>query len=173
MKNKKGVSIMVGYVLLITIAITMSIIVYQWLKSYVPDQKQECPDGVSLKINDIDCNKTGAKITLNISMENNGRFNFAGYYISITDGPEQLIATKDISAKLNKTFGGVILGQSIKFSPLGENSFETTMQATHIFNLDKEIYLIEITPTRFEKLESSVAYTACSKARIKQKITCK
>jgi len=44
-KNKRGVSIVIGYVLLIAISIVISILVYQALKTYVPKEALECSDG--------------------------------------------------------------------------------------------------------------------------------
>ena len=49
--NKRAVSMIVAYVILITIAIALSILVYNWLRFYVgPGEKVECPEGVSLII---------------------------------------------------------------------------------------------------------------------------
>ena len=50
-KNKKGVSEIIGYILLVAIVVTISIFVYQWLKTYVPQDAISCPDGVSLSCN--------------------------------------------------------------------------------------------------------------------------
>src|SRR3989344_8392030 len=76
--SKKGLSVMIGYILLISMAITMSAIVYQWVKTYVPQDSIECKDGVSLFVQgyNYDC---GAD-TLNLNLKNNGRFDLAGYF---------------------------------------------------------------------------------------------
>ena len=47
-KNKKGLSVMIGYVLLVTFAIIISAIVYQQIKTYLPTEDKVCPEGVSL-----------------------------------------------------------------------------------------------------------------------------
>ena len=39
--SKKGLSIMIGYVLLVTAAIVIGVVVYQWMKTYLPT---EVPD---------------------------------------------------------------------------------------------------------------------------------
>ena len=49
-KSKKAVSVIVGYVLLISFAIVIGVIVYQWMKTYVPKEDINCPDGTSLFI---------------------------------------------------------------------------------------------------------------------------
>ena len=54
-KDKRGISVMVGYVLLVTFAIIISVIVYNWMQSYVPQEDLECEDGVSLIIQKYNC----------------------------------------------------------------------------------------------------------------------
>ena len=49
-RGKKGVSIIIGYVILIAVAITMSFLVYAWMKSYVPKEELKCPDDVFIRI---------------------------------------------------------------------------------------------------------------------------
>src|SRR3989344_4241665 len=94
-KDKKGLSIMIGYVLLIVIAIVMSVVVYQWIKTYVPKDAPQCPDGVAIFAKDIKyiCEDD----TLKITMRNNGRFDVAGYYLRATKTAEQELATEDLS----------------------------------------------------------------------------
>ena len=47
-KNKKGVNNVIGYILLVSMAVVISILVFQWLKSYIPTDEVACPDGISL-----------------------------------------------------------------------------------------------------------------------------
>ena len=54
-RGKKGVSIMVGYVLLVVIAVVMSVVVYAWLKTYTPADVKSCPEEVSLFVSSIEC----------------------------------------------------------------------------------------------------------------------
>jgi len=41
-RNKKAVSAIIGYVLLVTMGIVMSVIVYNYLKTYVPADALDC-----------------------------------------------------------------------------------------------------------------------------------
>ena len=50
--KKKGVSAIVGYVLLISFGVVMSVIVYSYLKTYTPKDALTCPDGVSIFLKD-------------------------------------------------------------------------------------------------------------------------
>ena len=89
---------MIGYVLLVVIAIVMSLIVYQWVKTYIPKGGLECVDGVSVFLKDVtyDCDAG----RLDITIENKGRFNVAGFFIHATTEDEQELATLDLSDKI-------------------------------------------------------------------------
>ena len=78
-KTKRGVSIMIGYILLITFVIAISIFVYQWLKTYVPKEGLECPDGVSIYISKANINPNEGKLTL--TLKNTGRFDINGVFV--------------------------------------------------------------------------------------------
>jgi len=90
--NKKAVSVIVAYVLLISIAITLSVLVYNWLRFYVsPGNDIECPDGVRLVIKSYEC---GAN-QLNVTLENKGLFNVSGFIIRVNDREDATIG-KDV-----------------------------------------------------------------------------
>jgi hypothetical protein len=76
-KNKKGISLMVSYVLLIIIAVGISVGVFAYLKLYLPTEQPECPYGTSLIISYAKCNS--GTLTLNIT--NNGLRNVTGAFI--------------------------------------------------------------------------------------------
>ena len=71
--NKKAISIIIGYVLLVVIAISLSLLVYAWLKNYLPKDVEKCPDSVSLTISNYNCDIEENKITL--TLRNKGFFN--------------------------------------------------------------------------------------------------
>ncbi len=77
LRDKKGVSEIVGYVLLIVIAIAISITVYAFLREQVPEDATACRDDVHLAIEDISCKDH----TLNITLGNRGLFDVQGVYI--------------------------------------------------------------------------------------------
>src|SRR3989338_5986965 len=95
-KTKRGVSIMIGYILLITFVIAISVFVYQWLKTYVPKEGLACPDGVSIFVSDY----TFDNSELSLKIKNNGKFNIGGIYIYYSDDPNKKIASKDLSKVL-------------------------------------------------------------------------
>ena len=76
-QRKKGLSEMVGYVLLIVIAISLSILVFIWLKNYLPVKQEKCPDSASLTIEEYGCENG----IINISIRNTGTFRIEGFII--------------------------------------------------------------------------------------------
>ena len=51
--DRKGVSIMIGYVLLISIAVALSTAVFFYLKLYLPDEKPDCYQDINLVIEGV------------------------------------------------------------------------------------------------------------------------
>jgi FlaG/FlaF family flagellin (archaellin) len=166
MKNKKAVSVLIGYVLLIAGIIVVSGIVYVWLRSYVPRPSIECPDGVSLFIEDVNCQGTN----LNLSIRNNGRFEVNGYFIKATTSPEQTLATLDISEKIvaggNEQAGIVLFDKPGGILGPGESAGEAE------YSLDSSINSIEITPIRYEVIEGRNTLISCTNAKIKESVNC-
>jgi len=81
--NHKAVSALIGYVLLIGLAVTMSGVIYAWLKFYVqePFPEESCPE-VSLVVTDYNCSQG----ILNLTVQNRGRFALKGYTVKINNG---------------------------------------------------------------------------------------
>lgn len=82
--NKKGVSEIVSYVLLISMTLAISGVIYAWLVFYVtPGQEIKCDEGVSLTIQAYNYNCTTGE--LNLSLQNRGMFNIDGYLIRVNN----------------------------------------------------------------------------------------
>jgi len=153
--NKKGLSIMIGYVLLISAAIFMSFIVYAWMKSYVPKETPECPSDVSILITKAECSNN--KIIIDI--KNTGLFSIEGYTLSgrETDSGEIV----DLSA-------GFYTFQT-PCAP-GENHFGDGLPAEAGTN-QKTIDRIELIPIRIETSDEGQKKTAiCGDAKISRAI---
>ena len=91
MKNNKAVAELVAYVLLISLAIAMSGLVYAWLKSYAskPFAEESCPE-VSLIIYNYSCTTN----ELILSVQNKGRFNVSGYIAKINNETQDYTLVK-------------------------------------------------------------------------------
>ena len=88
--NKKGVSQMIGYVLLVIIAISLSIAVFAFLKLYVPPGSPECPEEVKLTIDDYSCTETDpGEYSLTVTFTNKGLLRVYGVYIRLGE-PERV-----------------------------------------------------------------------------------
>lgn len=162
---------MIGYIFLITVTIVISTIVFQQLKTYVPTETLECPEGVSvfLKETTYDCvNKE-----LNITLRNNGRFSVAGYFITATDDPGKKLATIDLSkyTELGKNRGGIVL-----FDFLSENSMGPNKEMKNVFNLSNssvsQFYSLSIIPIRYQEIENRNRIVSCSEARVEETLSC-
>ena len=162
MKNKKGVSIIIGYVLLIVFAMIIGTIVYNLIKTYVPKDVPECPESVSIFIKEI--NYVGN--SLNITIINNGLFDIAGYFIRATENSSQKIATKDLS-KFLVPINAKEINKVVMF--LGDdNPMKPNDRQTQIFNLDTEIYSIEIIPVRFQEEDSKRTFLSCGNSKVSE-----
>jgi hypothetical protein len=171
-KNRKGLSIMVGYVLLVSLAIIMGGIIYAWMKSYVPRDPLECPDGTSLMIKNYHYNCSD--FTLNISLKNNGRFDIGGFFIHASDNSSITLPTIDVSPTINVSASEKILikypsTNSIIFSGEGDNSLKPGDEiATVLLELSGigRIYYLQIIPTRWQEQENVLRYVSCGDVSI-------
>ena len=77
--DRRGDSIIIGYVILIALAIGMASAVYVYLKSYLPHDQPKCPEGVSLIIREVHCNEED----FNITLTNKGVFSIDGAFVKI------------------------------------------------------------------------------------------
>ncbi len=167
--KKKGMSLMISYVLLISFAIIISTIIYRQIEIYAKIKNPiNCPDGVSFFIYDVNCDMESSNLTFKI--KNNGRFDIAGYFIHATNKSNQELATIDLSPNLIS--GGSNLTKSILFSQIGENVLNPNNERTGVFKLDNKIYSIEIVPVRYQKINNRMRFVQCGDARIRESVSC-
>jgi hypothetical protein len=173
-RNRSGLSEVISYILLIAISIVMSVMVYQWLRTYVPTESVACPEGTSIFMKNIsyDCS---AK-TLTATIQNNGKFGIDGYFIHVSNSSNsEALATIDISSKITK--GGTIFGNSIKFSNSVENSLSPEESHNIIissFNVQSygTLYRIEIIPFRMQEIDNKKRVVSCSNAKVQESLVC-
>lgn len=169
-KNKRAMSAVVGYVLLITFGIIMSTVVYSYLKTYVPKDVSSCPDGLSVFLESYSCSAGH----LNITLKNNGKFNYVGYSIHASEDPNQSVA----AINLNKNIIGSSDGQFsstagyIVFDNGRSNFMVPQKQVTHYFTYTTPLKLLEITPIILQKTGSTAKFVQCGNAIIKEKVNC-
>ncbi len=174
-KNKKAVSNVIGYILLVTIAIVISTIVFQWMKTYVPTEPLGCPDGVSVFVKDYNYNCT--KNQLNFTLTNNGRFNLSGYFIHGTNSSSQELAILDLTPYTPIGTGGNPDTEGLAIFNSENNSFGPGAKTNNTFNFTNssfgQIYSIEIIPIRYQPTNNNKnRIISCSNAKIKEIIVC-
>ncbi len=169
-KNRRGLSIVIGYILLISVSITMSIVVYQWLKTYVPADSIHCSEDTSMFIENLSYNCGGKEI--NLTLRNNGKFKVDGYFIYASNKDNEELAI--ISLSHNITEGGYTFGNSIVFDQIIKNSLATGEVRFSSFNVTGygQLYKIEIVPIRLEEMNGKNVTASCSDATIREKLTC-
>jgi hypothetical protein len=172
-KNRRGLSEVISYILLIAISIAMSIMVYQWLRTYVPADSVKCSDGTSIFIKDISYSCSG---TLTLTVQNNGKFGIDGYFIHVSTSPNtDALATIDISSKI--TSGGTTFGNSIRFSNVIENSLSPEdLHNVQISSFNVQSYgtlhKVEITPFRMQEVSNKKRLVSCSEAKVEETLVC-
>lgn len=162
---------MVEYVLLIVFSITIALIVYFLLKTYVPKDKYACPEGVSLLIKDYEYDYNTQELKFNIT--NDGRFNVTGYFIYIadeehysvnvfrdnTDSPRPSLEDYMVEGiKLGLGRGSV--GIESTFKP-GDTELETYKFS----EVSGRVYSITIIPMRMQKEGGKIRIVSCSEQK--------
>jgi hypothetical protein len=177
MNNKKGVSIMVGYVLLVTLAIVMGGIIYVWMKSYVPVDKVGCPDGTSFVVTgyDYECSNL---TRINVTIKNNGLFGIAGFFIKGDTNESKRIPAIDMSQYLLRTneVYRYPAKQAVLIGEGNTNNLEPNEVITTTYNLTSfadPLEVIEIMPFRWDREDNKLYFTSCGDVSIiREKISC-
>jgi hypothetical protein len=147
--NKKAVSLIISYVLLISIGLSIAGLVYGWLRFYVDiGEGVKCPDGVYLAImsapySDGDL-ETGESLSLNLTLENRGRYNIEGYVIKISNNSNAKLGTFFIYDLRD----GLGLGQDTTtfLPPLYPGNISTHQFNTTHLQQHKNVCFIEVQP---------------------------
>lgn len=170
-KNKKGISAVIGYILIMTVSIVMSIIVYQWIKTYVPKEALECPEEVSIFVSEINCEDSENSKNITLNFTNNGKFSVDGYSIRASNNPNtDSIAVIDLSERF---YGSEVqINENIvKFGNelnMEDNSFTPGELEKHKFNITllEPITKIEIIPSRIEIQDNFKRIAICTSSKI-------
>lgn len=151
-KEKRGISELLSYVLLVGLGVTLSVAVYSWLTFYIHQSKIElCPEGVSIIISNYNCSAD----KLSLEVRNKGLFNIDGFILRANN-----------RTKGNPVFKIFVYNYTSAATP----PLSPSQGFTHI-NIDyratAKITELEIQPYRIFENSSIVL---CDKAVIKQKV---
>jgi hypothetical protein len=168
--KKKGVSVLIGYVLLIVAALVMSGLVYTWMRSYIPKETLECPDGISLEIRNYTCENG----ILNITLRNSGRFNLDGYLIRSSIDESRTVETKEMAEFLVEGLEDRKVLNTIIFS--GDRILNPQDSKTDTFDFSdadfNEIYSIKITPVKYQEVDNKKKFVSCADSFVREIIEC-
>ncbi len=162
--NKKGVSEIVSHVLLIVIAIGIATLVYAFLQAYVPKEKPECKEGISLIIENATCTNSAGQNILKLTLENKGLFKVDKAFIRISKEGRQVkadVPNQNPLQLLNKA------------GAAGINPEESTSTLNFPLPADYDAlgsYILEVQPAHFTKEINKDSLALCPS--ITEKITC-
>jgi len=116
-KKKKAASLLVSYVLLISIVIGISIGVFVWLKYIATDVEPEinCEIGTSVIVESYSCEPGSLKLII----KNNGLFNVNGVNVKVSDDVNKEPVTELAPAGVD--LPGTLLGHYLFSDPLKPN----------------------------------------------------
>lgn len=160
--------------MLIAISIVMSVVVYNWLKTYVPKDTANCPDGISVFAKELNYDCTDGNENLEIILKNNGKFSVAGYYIHASNKPDEKLATIDLSPNvIEGQEGENTFGNAVVFT-LGENNLAPGISRTLSFDLKdySQLYKIELIPVRWQEIDGKNKLISCNDAKIETALAC-
>jgi hypothetical protein len=151
---------MVSYVLLITIAVALSTMVFVWLRSYATIEPPiNCDEGTSLILQNYNC--SSEEIILEV--KNNGRFNVDGFILVVGENENRAPTTylTPSSESLERTSGHYTFREVLKPGNTGSGRFE---RGQIEFNT---IRVVQIQPFVIKDGERII----CSDAVIRQEIS--
>jgi len=109
--NLRAVSLMLSYVLLISLGIFMALLIYAGLKLMANiEPVQRCEEGTQLIITSSECNED----TLTLNLQNNGRFNIDGLILLYSDKPKREPTNPFLFGGANSELGYYYFDQSLK-----------------------------------------------------------
>jgi len=121
-KDKRGISLMISYVLLIVIALTLAAGIFAWLKLYVPQEDAvSCPSDTSISIKTHDCVSLAPELTYNsldLEIENRGLFNIENFFIRLSNEEGKLPTTLPSDTVFNLDYGTLVDGKFQLTMPL-------------------------------------------------------
>jgi hypothetical protein len=172
-KQKKGLSVMVGYVLLIVFSVFLGVITFTVLKTLIPQKNLECHDATSIMIESYtyDCNTN--LLTLNIA--NNGRFKVGGYFIY---GSSTGVRQRDVElSALNTDNRSLLSPLGVKFgNPVAKNSLkpnQVEIDTYDLTELNQDLTYIELQAIVWDVGEDrKMKIIQCSDAIVRKDIQC-
>lgn len=169
-KNKKAVSLMVSYVLLVSIAIIVAIGVFVWLRTISNiNPPIDCKEGTSLILENYLCTD-GIDGGIDLYLKNNGYFNINGVILSVGNDTE-IFPVVYLMPDPEGIFEGNIKGHYFLNATFGPREI-TSANFSNIDGQDMEI--VDFNNIRIIQIQPFIVETTgkvvCQSAIIKQTI---
>lgn len=145
--DKKGVSLMIGYVLLIIIAIGLSVAVYAFLVLYLPSEEPGCPEDIKMIVDEVSCvwDPGYLQWQVEVTVTNKGLFGIDGIFIRVGDkdriykevvneGDEEFLTEGGLPPGIERNLGWYNLSE-YGTDPLPPENYEVEIEP-FIFELD-------------------------------------
>jgi len=168
MKNKKAISLMVSYVILISIVITLAIGVFAYLKIVANISPPiDCEQGTSITLESYEC-FTGGEFDpagIDLHLKNNGRFNLDGIILAVGNNPDSpVIYLMPDEIESSSFKGHAFFNQPLKPGETKTTEFSNINGDTRIAVASGDIQVIQIQPF----ILTDNGLTICEQAVIKQ-----
>jgi hypothetical protein len=156
-RNKKGISAMVGYVLLIIIAVALAAGVFTFLRTFIPKERVECPEEIHIVIQDYVCSSG----VLNLTFSNRGLFTVDGVYVRA--GTQE----KKVRTPLNDPDAGGKERDKFYIDLVPGNKTTRTYASDQFLTPGE--YVVEVEPGRYSE---EGLWAICERALVTQTIQC-
>ena len=155
MKNR-GVSEVISYVLLVAIAMGIAVIVFSFLKAYVPKDKPTCDKEINIIADNLKCIHNATDNLLNLTLQNRGLFKIDLAYLRIGNKNKQF--REDIPK--NNPISLLSSRSTIGLNPQ-ESTFVLSYKIPAGYSSSGE-YVLEIQPAYFTEGEDIESIAICS-----------
>lgn len=177
-QDKKGLSEIISYVLLVVIAVGLSVLVFGFLTLYTPKDNLSCPEDIRIVVDKLNCASplsANDNATLNIEITNRGLFKLDAAYVRFSkEGRKvrQLINDPN-EVGLHHFYlspGKDLPGENIPPAGLnpGESSIRNYSLSSSVVPSAPSSYTVEVQPAVL--LDSQLVI--CESAVITQSIKC-
>lgn len=161
MNNKRGLSVIVSYVLLIIIAISLSALVYTYIKGkIIPPDVPECSTNTYLAISSVTCDATTEEVI--ITLQNRGNFNINAAFFRMD------VADRVAKTQLNADQTDGLASNPLEPGETREFSFSIGSDDANILETGETEYEVEVQPAIIER---GLTYP-CEGKLAQQTVTC-
>ncbi len=164
---KRGISEIVSYTLMVVIAVGISVLVYSYLQLQAPKDKAQCPDDISLQIQQLSCKYSASGSNLTVVLKNSGLFTVDAAYLRFGKADKKIRELINDPGKGSARASFFLDEPNTKGLAPGKSITRTYSLSTGLVPLSGN-YVLESQPAVFVKN----ALALCERAVTTQAVTC-